>query len=133
VAAMSFLYYYGVRDFVPAFPKMSRISNENKIQIKALTDAGIKPMAIATQLLLKYETVKNNVYRKKLVAGFPPKVIIKKSYFTGRIGLLIKSYIEENPLARVEDIRLACNLTCQRTTLNRWLNTNNLNRTKAKT
>jgi hypothetical protein len=61
--------YYGVRDFVPAFPKMSRISNENKIQIKALTDAGIKPMAIATQLLLKYETVKKYVYRKKLVAG----------------------------------------------------------------
>ena len=89
-------------------------------------------MAIATQLLLKYETVKKYVYRKKLVAGLPPKVIIKKSYFTGRIGLLIKNYIEENPLARVEDIRLACNLTCQRTTLNRWLNTNNLDRTKAK-
>jgi hypothetical protein len=105
---------------------MSIISNENKIQIKALTTGGLKPAAIAKQLKLKYETVKKHVYRQKLVADLPPKVIVQKGYFTGRVPGIIRRYIEDYPLARLDDIMAACELTCHKTTLARYLNNNGL-------
>ena len=61
--------------FVPSL-KMTVLSNDNKIgyliAISALKTAGVKPVAIAKQLGLKYETVKKHMQRKKLLAGLPP-------------------------------------------------------------
>jgi hypothetical protein len=111
---------------------MSIILNENKIEIKALTTGGLKPEAIAKQLKLKYETVKKHMYRQKLVADLPPKVIVQKDYFKGRVPGIIRRYIEDYPLARLDDIMAACELTCHKTTLARYLNNNGLGRTNAK-
>jgi transposase len=111
---------------------MTKISKENEIRIDALTTAGLKPKAISVQLELNYNTVKQHIRRKKLVAGLPPRFRIRETYFKGRIPGLIRRYVEENPLARVDDILYACELTCHRTTLNRYLNRNGLGRVKAK-
>ena len=111
---------------------MAVISNEHKIAIQALTDSGLKPAAIARQLGLNFNTVKQHVRRKKLAASLPPKVILKKGYFTGRVPGIIRRYIEDYPLARLDDIMAACELTCHKTTLGRYLNNNGLGRIKAK-
>ena len=121
-----------MRHFVLSFFKMAVISNEHKIAIQALTDSGLKPAAIARQLGLNFNTVKQHVRRKKLAASLPPKVILKKGYFTGRVPGIIRRYIEDYPLARLDDIMAACELTCHKTTLGRYLNNNGLGRIKAK-
>jgi hypothetical protein len=58
---------------------MTVLSNDNKIAISALKTAGVKPAPIAKQLGLKYETVKKHMQRKKLLAGLPPIVVVKRA------------------------------------------------------
>ena len=72
------------------------------------------------------------MYRKKLVAGLPPKEVRKRGYFTGRKPGIVRRYLEDYPTARLDDILVACELTCHKTTLMRYLNSNGLQRTKAK-
>ena len=111
---------------------MTKISSEHSIAISALTTAGVKPTAISRQLGLNYETVKKHVYRKKLVAGLPPKEVRKRGYFTGRKPEIVRRYLEDYPTARLDEIHAACELTCHITTLMRYLNSHGLQRTKAK-
>jgi hypothetical protein len=123
---------FGILRVASICPPMTKISNANRIEINALTTAGIKPSAIARQLNLKYETVKKHVQRQKLIKDLPPKVVVKKGYFTGRIPGIIRRYLEEDPRARLDDIMAACELTCHKSTLAKYLNANGLERTKAK-
>ena len=96
---------------------MTKISSEHSIAISALNTAGVKPTAIARQLGLNYETVKKHVYRKKLVAGLPPKEVRKRGYFTGRKPGIVRRYLEDYPTARLDEIHAACELTCHITHL----------------
>jgi transposase len=72
------------------------------------------------------------VQRKKLLAGLPPKVVVKKGYFTGRVPGIIRRYLEDYPTARLDDVIVACELKCHKATLCNYLNSNDLDRTKAK-
>jgi len=111
---------------------MTKIKNDVKVQINALNKAGFKPAAIAREVGLSYETVKKYVYRSKLVEGLPAKVKLPKGYFTGRIPSIIRIYLVENPTATLEQIIAGCELKTSVASLSRYLNTNNLQRTKAK-
>jgi hypothetical protein len=81
---------------------------------------------------LNYETGKKHLYRKNLVDRLPPKVKVKKGYFTGRIPGIIRRYLEYYPIARLDDIINACELKCHKATLSKWLNKNGFGQTKAK-
>lgn len=61
----------------------------------------------------------------------PLKVKLPKHYFQGRIPGAIKGYLNNNPLATVEEVKAALNLKISREYLNRWLNKNGYRRTKA--
>ena len=91
--------FYGLHKIVPAKFLMTKISSEHSVAISALNTAGVKPTAIARQLGLIYETVKKHVYRKKLVAGLPPKEVRKRGYFTGRKPGIVRRYLEDYPTA----------------------------------
>jgi hypothetical protein len=126
------LHYYALPQFVPSFLKMTKIKNDVSVKLIALSEAGLKPSKIARQLNLNYETVKKHLYRKKLVDGLPPKVKVKKGNFTGRIPGIIRRYLEDYPIARLDDIINACELKCHKATLCKWLNKNGFGQTKAK-
>jgi len=111
---------------------MTKIKGEVLTQVETLRKAGHKPMFISKQCGLEYETVKKHFARSKRLAGLPPKIVIPKHYFQGRIPGIIKRYIEENPCALSEQIIAGCGLTCGRVSLERWMNNNGLSRTKAK-
>lgn len=108
------------------------ISNEVRIRIDTLRDAGKKPAFISKQLNLKYETVKKYFYRSKIVEGLPPKIVVKKTYFSGRIPGIIKRYVMDFPIANDMEILLGCGLTYSRQYLNKYLNANGLSRVRAK-
>jgi hypothetical protein len=54
---------------------------------------------------MKYNTIKSHAYRKKLSHGLPTKIKVYRGYFKGRIPKIIKRYIEENPMATVDEIK----------------------------
>jgi hypothetical protein len=64
------------------------------------------------------------------VETLPPKVIIKKTYFSGRIPGIIRNYLEENPMATDSEVLEACELSCSRQYLNKYLNENGLVKAK---
>ena len=114
------------------FNPMTKINNELSGHIKVLYEAGIEPKAISKQLLVNYNTLKSHLRKMKLMATLPPKVLIKQNYFTGRIPGIIRRYLEEYPTANDSEVVAACELTCSRQYLNKYLNRNGLQRTKAK-
>jgi hypothetical protein len=70
-----------------------------------------------------------------LVTGLPPKSLkslLPKHYFSGRNGGLVRRYLEDFPMARLDDIIAACDLTCHKSTLCRFLTRRGLPRALAK-
>ena len=59
-------------------------------------------------------------------------VVIKKNCFSGRIPGIIRRCLENNPTATNAEVLVACELTCSRQYLNKYLNKQGLERTKAK-
>jgi transposase len=103
-----------------------------KLQIETLREAKIGPAKIARQLGINPNTFKAYLHRSKLVAGLPPKDKLPKHYFNGRNGRLVRRYLEDYPMARLDDIMAACDLTCHKSTLCRFLTKRGLTRTRAK-
>ena len=103
-----------------------------KMQIETLREAKVGPAKIARQLNINPNTLKAYLHRSKLVAGLPPKDKLSKHYFSGRNGGLVRRYLEDYPMARLDDIIAACDLTCHKSTLCRYLTKRGLSRTRAK-
>jgi hypothetical protein len=90
--------------FLPFFTRMTKIDGRLQLQINALSDAGVKPMAISRQLGLKYDTVKKNVAKRKLTDVLPPKDKLFKGKINGRWPLKIKKYLTQEHTATLEGI-----------------------------
>jgi transposase len=89
---------------------ITKIKNLVKEQVEILTKVGFKTKVISTNYHEKYNNIKSHAYRKKLSHGLPTKIKVYRGYFKGRIPRIIKRYIEENPMARVDEIKAGCNL-----------------------
>jgi hypothetical protein len=114
------------------FHPMTKIKNDIPVKIEELYAAGIKPTQIARELSININTLKSHLRKMKLVASLPPKVVVKKTYFSGRIPGIIRRYLEDNPNALDSEVLEGCGLTCSRQYLNKYLNKHGLGRTKAK-
>ena len=111
---------------------MTKISRDLKGKILALKEAGIKPIQISKQLKINRNTLKSFLAKLKLRASLPPKIKLRRGYFTERVPLNIKTYIKQNPVCTSAMIMDHCGLTCSRRSLEMWLNQNGLARKPAK-
>ena len=89
---------------------MTKIKTEQKIAINALRRAGIGYGKIAKQLELEKSTVAKFCQNQALIDAIGPKVKFSRAAIKGRNLLRIKRFIECNPLATLEDIKLALDL-----------------------
>jgi len=111
---------------------MTKLTNAIKETIDELIISGIGPSKIAKQLKINSNTLKSYLSKKRNLANLPPKIIIKRDYFQGRVGGIVKRYVRNNPISTSLQILAACDLTCSRQWLEQFLNKNGLKRTKAK-
>ena len=100
-----------------------------KMQILTLREAKVGPAKIARKWYINPNTLKDYSHRSKLV---PPKDKLPKHYFSGRNGGLVRRYLEDYTMARLDDIIAACDMTCHKSTLCRFLTRRGLPRTLAK-
>jgi hypothetical protein len=84
-----------------------------KKQILTLREGKVGPAKIAR----KWNIDSNTSQRSKLVAGLPPKDNLPKHNYSGRNGGLVSRYLEDYPMARLDDIIAAFDLTCGKSTL----------------
>jgi hypothetical protein len=85
---------------------MTILTSALNMQILTLREGKVGPAKIARI----WNIDSNTSHRSELVAGLPPKDKLPKHNYSGRNGGLVRRYLEDYPMARLDDIIAACDL-----------------------